>query len=49
MFLLDDKVKSAEDITKAAGIPVFAEVPTFAALSAPKSGSKNVAGRNEKV
>lgn len=48
-FLMDDKVKSAEDITKAAGIPVFAEVPTFAALSAPKSGSKNVAGRNEKV
>lgn len=48
-FLMDDKVKSAEDITKAAGIPVFAEVPTFAALSAPKNGSKNVAGRNEKV
>lgn len=48
-FLLDDKVKSAEDITKAAGMPVFAEVPTFAALSAPKSGSKNVAGRNEAV
>lgn len=49
MFLLDDKVKSAEDIVKAAGIPVFAEVPTFEALSAPKRGSKNVAGRNEKV
>ena len=48
-FLMDDKVKSAEDVTKATGIPVFAEVPTFAALSAPKSGSKNVAGRNGKV
>ena len=46
MFLLDDKVKSAEDITKAAGIQDFAEVTTFAVLSAPKSGSKNVAGRN---
>lgn len=48
-FLLDDKVKSAEDITKAAGIPVFAEVPTFAGLGAPKNSSKNVAGRSENV
>lgn len=28
-FLMDDKVKSAEDITKATGLPILAEVPVF--------------------
>lgn len=28
-FLLDDKVKSADDITKLTGLPVLAEVPVF--------------------
>lgn len=29
-FLLDDKVKSADDITKLTGLPILAEVPVFA-------------------
>lgn len=48
-FLLDDKVKSAEDITKVTGMPVFAEVPTFAMLNTAKNGQKGLAGRNETV
>lgn len=29
-FLLDDKVKNADDITKLTGLPILAEVPVFA-------------------
>ena len=35
-FLLDDKVKSADDITKLTGLPILAEVPVFALKNTEK-------------
>jgi len=37
-FLLDDKVKSADDITKLTGLPVLAEVPVFSLKNNVKRG-----------
>ena len=48
-FLLDDKVKSAEDITKLTGMPVLAEVPTFNVLRSGKEEQMRIEGRNEAV
>lgn len=36
-FLMDDKVKSAEDITKLTGLPILAEVPVFAVKQVDKA------------
>ena len=48
-FLLDDKVKSAEDITKLTGMPVLAEVPIFNVLRSGKESQIGIAERNEVV
>ena len=48
-FLLDDKVKSADDITKLTGMPVLAEVPTFAVLNETNGTRKAIQGRSEKA
>ena len=49
LFILDDKVKSSEDITKLTGLPVLAEIPVFASSDMNQNTEKKaLPGRNGK-
>lgn len=48
LFVLDDKVKSSEDITKLTGLPVLAEIPLFANNDAFQNVEKKSLGRKER-
>ena len=49
LFVLDDKVKSSEDITKLTGLPVLAEIPLFTSNDVLQNAEKKaLAGRNGK-
>ena len=48
MFLLDDKIKNSEDITRLTGLPVLAEIPVFSIAGEKNVEKKALPGRNKK-
>lgn len=47
-FMLDDKIKNSDDITRLTGLPVLTEIPVFSATGETVGEKKALPGRNKK-
>ena len=47
-FMLDDKIKNSDDITRLTGLPVLAEIPVFSITGETNGEKKALPGRNKK-